>query len=132
MYCLCVNVYCHRVSTKLQLTNISISIISIKEYRDIGDKSYLQSSSQHATQVTGHFQDTVTLPLGQEPNHADQGSIRGPHTEASTYCRCVHVSPSHIGQTLNSSHHNSDTNHTVSDSTYHPSRITTRLRSMPC
>jgi hypothetical protein len=26
MYCLCVNVYCHRVSTQLQLTNISISI----------------------------------------------------------------------------------------------------------
>jgi hypothetical protein len=24
MYCLCVNVYCHRVSTQLQLTNISI------------------------------------------------------------------------------------------------------------
>jgi hypothetical protein len=26
MYSLCVNVYCHRVSTQLQLTNISISI----------------------------------------------------------------------------------------------------------
>ena len=26
MYCLCVNVYCHRVSTQLQLINISISI----------------------------------------------------------------------------------------------------------
>jgi hypothetical protein len=26
MYCLCVNVYCHRVSTQLQLANISISI----------------------------------------------------------------------------------------------------------
>jgi hypothetical protein len=26
MYCLCVNVYCHRVSTQLQLKNISISI----------------------------------------------------------------------------------------------------------
>jgi hypothetical protein len=26
MYCLCVNVYCHRVSTQLQLTNISISV----------------------------------------------------------------------------------------------------------
>jgi hypothetical protein len=26
MYCLCVNVYCHRVSTQLHLTNISISI----------------------------------------------------------------------------------------------------------
>jgi hypothetical protein len=26
MYCLCVNVYCHRVSTQLQLTNISVSI----------------------------------------------------------------------------------------------------------
>ena len=25
MYCLCVNVYCHRVTTQLQLTNISIS-----------------------------------------------------------------------------------------------------------
>jgi hypothetical protein len=25
MYCLCVNVYCHRVSTQLQLTDISIS-----------------------------------------------------------------------------------------------------------
>jgi hypothetical protein len=24
MYCLCVNVYCHRVTTQLQLTNISI------------------------------------------------------------------------------------------------------------
>jgi len=23
MYCLCVNVYCHRVTTQLQLTNIS-------------------------------------------------------------------------------------------------------------
>jgi hypothetical protein len=35
MYCLCVNVYCHRVSTQFQLTNISIYIyiyiyISIK------------------------------------------------------------------------------------------------------
>jgi hypothetical protein len=26
VYCLCVNVYCHRVSTQLQLTNISVSI----------------------------------------------------------------------------------------------------------
>ena len=26
MYCMCVNVYCHRVTTQLQLTNISISI----------------------------------------------------------------------------------------------------------
>ena len=26
MYCLCVNVYCHRVTTQLQLTDISISI----------------------------------------------------------------------------------------------------------
>jgi hypothetical protein len=26
MYCLCVNVYCHRVSTQLQLTNISLII----------------------------------------------------------------------------------------------------------
>jgi len=25
MYCLCVNVYCHRVTTQLQLINISIS-----------------------------------------------------------------------------------------------------------
>jgi len=24
MYCLCVNVYCHRVTTQLQLTNVSI------------------------------------------------------------------------------------------------------------
>jgi hypothetical protein len=30
MYCLCVNVYCHRVSTQLQLTNISISISKCK------------------------------------------------------------------------------------------------------
>jgi hypothetical protein len=28
MYCLCVNVYCHRVSTQLQLTNISISLLA--------------------------------------------------------------------------------------------------------
>ena len=28
MYCLCVNVYCHRVTTQLQLTNISYHIIS--------------------------------------------------------------------------------------------------------
>jgi hypothetical protein len=26
MYCLCVNGYCHRVSTQLQLTNLSISM----------------------------------------------------------------------------------------------------------
>ena len=26
MYCLCVNVYCHRVTTQLQLTNISYHI----------------------------------------------------------------------------------------------------------
>jgi hypothetical protein len=26
MYCLCVNVYCHRVSTQLQLTSISVSV----------------------------------------------------------------------------------------------------------
>jgi len=65
----------------------------------------LQSSSQHMTQVNGHLQGTGTLPLGEEPNHADQGSIRDAHTEASTYCMCVHVSPSHIGQTLNISHY---------------------------
>ena len=29
MYCLCVNVYCHRVATQLQLTNISYHIIKI-------------------------------------------------------------------------------------------------------
>jgi len=28
MYCLCVNVYCHRLTTQLQLTNISYHIIS--------------------------------------------------------------------------------------------------------
>ena len=28
MYCLCVNVYCHRVTTQLQLTNIPYHIIS--------------------------------------------------------------------------------------------------------
>ena len=28
MYCLCVNVYCHRVTTQFQLTNISYHIIS--------------------------------------------------------------------------------------------------------
>ena len=38
MYCLCVNVYCHRVTTQLQLTNISYYIkyidkkIEPKEY----------------------------------------------------------------------------------------------------
>ena len=26
MYCLCVNVYCHRVTTQLQLTNIYIAL----------------------------------------------------------------------------------------------------------
>ena len=31
MYCLCVNVYCHRVTTQLQLTNISYHIISYQE-----------------------------------------------------------------------------------------------------
>jgi hypothetical protein len=30
MYCLCVNVYCHRVSNQLQLTNISISIFLLQ------------------------------------------------------------------------------------------------------
>jgi hypothetical protein len=29
MYCLCVNVYCHRVTTQLQLTNISYRIIKL-------------------------------------------------------------------------------------------------------
>jgi len=29
MYCLCVIVYCHRVTTQLQLTNISISISTV-------------------------------------------------------------------------------------------------------
>ena len=29
MYCLCVNVYCHRVTTQLQLTNISNSAMSV-------------------------------------------------------------------------------------------------------
>ena len=28
MYCLCLNVYCHRVTTQLQLTNISYHIIT--------------------------------------------------------------------------------------------------------
>jgi len=28
MYCLCVNVYCHRVTTQLQLTNISYHVYS--------------------------------------------------------------------------------------------------------
>ena len=28
MYCLCVNVYCHRVTAQLQLTNISYHIVS--------------------------------------------------------------------------------------------------------
>jgi hypothetical protein len=32
MYCLCVNVYCHRVSTQLQLTNISIYFLSKIKY----------------------------------------------------------------------------------------------------
>jgi hypothetical protein len=30
MYCLCVNVYCHRVTTQLQLINISYTIFQIK------------------------------------------------------------------------------------------------------
>ena len=32
MYCLCVNVYCHRVTTQLQLTNISIPISIKRRY----------------------------------------------------------------------------------------------------
>jgi hypothetical protein len=32
VYCLCVNVYCHRVTTQLQLTNISYHIISYQFY----------------------------------------------------------------------------------------------------
>ena len=33
MYCSCVNVYCHRVTTQLQLTNISYHIMNWKETR---------------------------------------------------------------------------------------------------
>jgi hypothetical protein len=31
MYCLCVNVYCHRVTTQLQLINISYSVLIFVE-----------------------------------------------------------------------------------------------------
>ena len=37
MYCLCVNVYCHRVTTQLQLTNISYHI----SYLSFSDCNYL-------------------------------------------------------------------------------------------
>ena len=33
MYCLCVNVYCHRVTTQLQLTNISYHIKNLLCFR---------------------------------------------------------------------------------------------------
>ena len=32
MYCLCVNVYCHRVTTQLQLTNISSMYVSLYKH----------------------------------------------------------------------------------------------------
>ena len=35
MYCLCVNVYCHRVTTQLQLTNIII-IIAMSGFGGLG------------------------------------------------------------------------------------------------
>ena len=34
MYCLCVNVYCHRVTTQLQLTNISYHIFHLGKVRE--------------------------------------------------------------------------------------------------
>jgi hypothetical protein len=34
MYCLCVNVYCHRMSTQLQLTNMSISKTLVSSYQN--------------------------------------------------------------------------------------------------
>ena len=41
MYCLCVNVYCHQVTTQLQLTNISYHIIyHIISYRLSYDKFF--------------------------------------------------------------------------------------------
>jgi hypothetical protein len=47
MYCLFVNVYCHRVSTQLQLTNISISITkapSIQRCFQSGEQVKISSS----------------------------------------------------------------------------------------
>jgi hypothetical protein len=35
VYCLCVNVYCHRVTTQLQLINISHHTNSLRRFRDI-------------------------------------------------------------------------------------------------
>jgi hypothetical protein len=46
MYCLCVNVYyCHRVTTQLQLTNISYKLIENSAscfscYKDVEDKVF--------------------------------------------------------------------------------------------
>jgi hypothetical protein len=46
MYCLCVNVYFHRVSTQLQLTNISVSI-SIVGWRKECVECYLHFYTHH-------------------------------------------------------------------------------------
>jgi hypothetical protein len=44
MYCLCVNVYCHRVTTQLQLINISIStcLIYTAEKAEIAKNSRMK------------------------------------------------------------------------------------------
>ena len=46
MYCLCVNVYCHRVTTQLQLTNISYCIYMPMQAQKGG---WRFSSNSHAT-----------------------------------------------------------------------------------
>jgi hypothetical protein len=84
MYCLCVNVYCHRVSTQLQLTEY------INQYQSI---SYFRCSfpKQHriSLAVKGRTQHNVTLPV----ECAQMPVARYPWRQNVLACPLIFVSP---------------------------------------
>jgi hypothetical protein len=81
MYCLCVNVYCHRVTTQLQLINILYRI----QGSDSLDCLNLEGKTAE-TSVTSYQPTSRNIPEGHLPQIHDGGSLKS--------CKCLYVFPS--------------------------------------
>jgi hypothetical protein len=67
MYCLCVNVYCHRVSTQLQLTNISIYQYQIYTVLSQSNPMHILITSCCLTRLVLNCHLCLGFPLGCFP-----------------------------------------------------------------
>ena len=99
MYCLCVNVYCHRVTTQLQLINISISIYLLTAFGlSFGGSStvhiYAQTihrTTQRTTQITTNLEECGPCPVFASFTLAFALQLRKKHGKTSVRVRKTSV-----------------------------------------